>query len=282
MVLTIRRLRFADIDQVDQVLIATFQESSFKDELAFCLKLQPDGWLVAQKDHSIIGMVGAVNYGSVAQVGLMAVHPAYQGQGIGRTLLGSLLKKLDQQGCSSIRLEASAAGVSLYSKFGFEKYEATWVFTHFRCDLTLPISHQVVPLRLHHLPALSAFDTPIFGDNRQILFNLLLREFSDRAFITYDQKGEIVGYLFAQSNLIGPWVATTSKAAERLLAAALSLPFSTSPIVITPGDNPSVRQLLGFYGFRPPQFASHRHMIRGEVALNQRQNIYGLAHFSLG
>jgi predicted N-acetyltransferase YhbS len=282
MTLLVRQLEIADIDQIDQVLIAAFQESSFKDELKFCLKLQPNGWLIAQKDQAMLGMVGAINYGSVAQVGLMAVHPAFQGQGIGRILLGSLLKQLDQQNCPVIRLEASAAGVGLYSKFGFGKYKTTQVFTYCQCDLPLFVSQQIVPLQLHHLPALSVLDTPIFGSNRQVLFSLLLQELSDRAFITYDQAGKIVGYLFAQSNLIGPWVAITPKAAERLLVAALSLPFNVPPVVIAPDDNPFVRQLLLTYGFRSPQTASHCHMIRGKITLGQRCNVYGLAHFSLG
>lgn len=282
MTLLVRQLGIVDIDQVDQVLIAAFQENSFKDELKFCLKLQPDGWFVAQKDQVMLGMVGAVNYGSVAQVGLMAVHPTFQGQGIGRALLRSLLKQLDQQNCPTIRLEASAAGVGLYSKFGFKKYKTTQVFTYCQCDLPLFVSQQIVALQLHHLPALSVFDTPIFGGSRKVLFNLLLQEFGDRAFIAYDKAGKIVGYLFAQSNLIGPWVAITPQAAERLLVAALSLPFNVSPVVIAPDDNPFVRQLLLTYGFRSAQSASHCHMIRGKITLGQRCNVYGLAHFSLG
>lgn len=282
MTLIVRQLRIADVDQVNPILMAAFQESSFKNELKFCLKLQPDGWLVAQEDQTILGMVGAVTYSSVAHVGLMAVHPAFQGQGIGSLLLNSLLDQIEHQGCSTVRLEASATGARLYSKFGFKKYKATQVFTYCQGDLPLSVAPQIVSLQSHHLPAISAFDTPIFGADRRVLFKLLLQEFSDRAFVTYDETGKIVGYLFAQPNLIGPWIATTSEVAERLLIAALSLPFNTPPIVIAPTDNPFIRQLLLHYGFTPPQSADHCHMIRGRIAVSQRHNICGLAHFSLG
>jgi len=148
--------------------------------------------------------------------------------------------------------------------------------------LPLSVAPQIIPLQSHHLPALSAFDTPIFGADRQVLFKLLLQEFSNRAFLAYEKTGRIVGYLFAQPNLIGPWIAATSEVAERLLIAALSLPFNTPPIVIAPSDNPFIEQLLLHYGFTPPQSSKHCHMIRGGITSNQRHNICGLAHFSLG
>jgi len=106
MTVIVRQLRISDVEQVDQILMAAFQESSFKDELKLYLKLQPDGWLVAQEDQTILGMVGAVHYSSVAHVGLMAVHPVFQGQGVGSILLESLLDQLEYQRCSIIRLEA--------------------------------------------------------------------------------------------------------------------------------------------------------------------------------
>lgn len=261
-------------------MVAYGRSSSFKSELRRCLTLQSDGWLVAEKDRNLVGMVGTVDYGPIAYVGLMGVHPAAQGQGIGGVLLNQLLLWLDRRGCPLALLDATEAGTGLYTKFGFVEDEKSWVF-----DLgdgrQLQTCEQVSRLRLIDLAALSAFDAPIFGANRQAVFATYLRELPERAFITRDQTGQISGYLFAQSKSLGPWAASTPEAAQMLLAAALSLSFDSTPRVLVPGSNPSARDLLLSWGFREQRALSH--MRRGRnTAPAQRCKLYGLASFAIG
>ena len=66
------------------------------------------------------GIVGAYNYGPCASIGMMAVHPQAQRQGIGYILMRSLVKHLDGQGVPLLFLEASAAGQRLYPSLDFE------------------------------------------------------------------------------------------------------------------------------------------------------------------
>jgi hypothetical protein len=47
--------------------------------------LQPDGWFVAELDGQWL-MVGTVDYGEFAYIGLMAVHQRCSARGIGRAL----------------------------------------------------------------------------------------------------------------------------------------------------------------------------------------------------
>jgi N-acetylglutamate synthase-like GNAT family acetyltransferase len=225
--------------------------SSFQSELQRYLKLQPDGWLIAECDGSPVGMVGAVDYGGVAYVGLMGVHPAAQKQGIGWALLEKLLAWLDRRNCPLALLDATQAGVPLYAKFGFVEDEKSLVFEQDSVGKRVNCLTQVRVLRSHDLNALSAFDTPIFGADRQEVFAAFLQEIPDRAFIVRDETDQISGYLFAQSEKLGPWAANTPEVAETLLAAALSLP-DNMPKVLVPGSNVSARQLLIRYAELPP------------------------------
>lgn len=140
---------------------------------------------------------------------------------------------------------------------------------------------QVRVLRSHELNALSAFDTPIFGADRQEVFAAFLQEIPDRAFIVRDETDQISGYLFAQSDKLGPWAANTPEVAETLLAAALSLPFDNTPKVLVPGSNLSAWQLLIRYGFKQKRVLIH--MRRGRNASpGHRVMLYGMASFAIG
>jgi ribosomal protein S18 acetylase RimI-like enzyme len=54
----------------------------------------------------------------------MAVHPDYQGQGIGSNLLAEICNLADKSS-QDIYLESTPAGLRLYQKTGFESLE-TW------------------------------------------------------------------------------------------------------------------------------------------------------------
>lgn len=282
MVLTIRNLTEADLDPIDSVLIAAYgRPSSFKFELQRYLRVQPDGWLIAECDGSPVGMVGAVDYGELAYVGLLGVHPAAQKQGIGRTLLERLLAWLDSRNCPLSILDATEAGAPLYAKFGFVEDERTLVFEQVGVGQPMELLQQVRVLRSHDLKALSAFDTPIFGANRQEVFAAFLEEIPDRAFIVCDQTNQISGYLFAQSEKLGPWAANTPEAAETLLATALSLPFDNTVKAIVPSSNPSARELLIRYGFQEKRALSHMRR-GGSASPGCCAMLYGMASFAIG
>jgi predicted N-acetyltransferase YhbS len=118
--LRIRALQPEDFAAADDVLRAAFHASiSFVPRLRRYLALQPDGWLVADDEGQVVGMVGAIDYGAFAYVGLMAVRPDRQGQRLGRKLLDALLADLDGRGRPCALLDASPAGAPLYERSGF-------------------------------------------------------------------------------------------------------------------------------------------------------------------
>ena len=86
--ISIRALTFADIPDADRILCAAFRtKDSRATELHRYLTLQSDGWFAAEIENKLVGTVGAVVYDTFAYLGLMAVDPSVQRQGIARQLM---------------------------------------------------------------------------------------------------------------------------------------------------------------------------------------------------
>jgi hypothetical protein len=136
-------------------------------------------------------------------------------------------------------------------------------------------------LQRQDVQAVADFDAPIFGGDRTSVFHTLLADFPGRAFLVRDQAGQVSGYLFAQSRRIGPWIAKRPQDAEKLLQAALSLPYEGAPIAIAPKMNTAAVELLERFGF---QYArSCRHMRRGGSHMPaQRTLVYAQTNFAIG
>ncbi len=282
MTLTIRHLSEADLEPLERVLVAAFGiQSNYKKEIQRYKALQRDGWFVAELDGAPVGMVGAVDYGEFAYVGLMVVHPTVQRRGIGRALMERLLDWLDGRGVPVVLLDATEAGASLYTKLGFVDDSSTLVFQGEHGASSPYSSLKVSTLRKEELSALTAFDAPIFGANRLCVFATYLSEFSDRAFAAHTEAGQIAGYLVAQHSILGPWAASTPEVAEALLAVALKEPFDGAPRVLVPSTNQAATSLLERQGFIKQR--TLRHMRRGgSAALGQRERLYGLVSLAIG
>ena len=279
--LAVRAMTEADLDAADAILMPAFAlPRSRKPELRRYLALQPDGWLLVALDGEPVGVVGAIDYGPFAYVGLMGVHPAAQRRGVATLLMERLLAWLDGRGCPMVLLDASAAGAPLYTRLGFVEEDKAVEFCQDDCALRPRPSERVGPLRAEEIAALAGFDAPIFGANRASVLASFFADDPGRAFVARDGEGRIDGYLFAQARRIGPWAARDAAVAEALLAAALALPFDGSPTVIAPGLNADAGRLLLGYGFSPQR--SLRHMRRGAGATGQRGLLYGQASFAIG
>jgi GNAT superfamily N-acetyltransferase len=281
MTITIRSLTEADFGIADTILQAAYGGASRKKRLQFYLRLQPDGWLIAAIDGELAGVAGAIDYGPVGHIGLVAVHPTQQRRGIARALMEWLLAWFDQRGCPVIRLDASAAGAHLYDQLGFVEDEKTVIFRQDDCTPRSAPSPRIWPLRPADIPGLTTFDAPLFGAERAAVFSGLLAEAPGRAFLARDADGQVSGYLFAQSQVLGPWAARTPAEAEALVAAALRLPFEGVPGAIVPSSNADAAQLLMRYGFSPQRSLSH--MRRGGAGpIGRRAQLYGQTSLAIG
>ena len=281
MTISIHTLTAADLDHADAIQQAAYGGGSRKDRLQLYLSLQPDGWLLATLDGEPAGIAGGTNYGTVGHIGLVAVDPSKQRRGVALALMEHLLGWFAEQRCPVIQLDASDAGAPLYRKLGFVEDEKTLGFTQDDCALRPAQSERVGRLCAEDIPALVAFDAPIFGGARAMVFAAALAEAPERAFVARDAEGQISGFLFAQPQVLGPWAARTLADAEALLAAALTLPFGGAIRTLTPGSNADAAKLLMRYGFSPQRLL--RRMRRGgAAAVGQRSLLYGQASLAIG
>lgn len=83
------------------------------------LRLAPRGCYVAQVDGRGVGTAAAFRFGDIAWIAMVLVDPECRGQGVGTTLLTHVLRELDENGCVSVRLDATELGRPLYEKLGF-------------------------------------------------------------------------------------------------------------------------------------------------------------------
>lgn len=283
MALVIRRMTAADLEPLVGVVNGAYRRSTTSvEDLQRYLYLNPTGWLVAEWHGSLAGMVGDVNYGSRAWVGLMAVDPPLQGRGIARALMESLLDELDQAGCPTEVLDASTAGAPLYEKLGFVDVD---LVDAYRLDVRRPsppsLPTAIGPLRDTDLAAVAALDMAAFGHDRHAVIRSFLADDRERAFVHRDREGAIDGYLIAQPLRIGPWTASSSDAAAALLAAALTLPYEGEPSVLIPYANTAGIALLEERGFTRQRRL--RHMRRGTPPIGDHRELrYGQASFTLG
>jgi ribosomal protein S18 acetylase RimI-like enzyme len=225
-------------------------------------------------------MGGAIDYGPFAYIGLMAVLPSLQRRGVASAIMDRLLAWIADRGCPTALLDASPAGERLYEKLGFVDDDTVIQYVQDDCAMRPRPSERVGPLAEADLAALEAFDTPIFGASRAAVLATLRAEYPDRAFVVRDQAGAPAGYLVAQPQTIGPWVARGPAEAEALLAAALALDFEEAPRVLAPGANTHAAGLLMRYGFSPQR--SLRHMRYGDAIPARRELVYGQASYAIG
>ncbi len=282
MALVVRRMNADDLEPLTHVVNAAYQRSTTSvEDLHRCLRLEPTGWFMAEWNGAPAGMVGAVDYGSRAWLGLMAVDPPLQGRGIARALMAGALEWSDQR-CPTVVLDASTAGAPLYEKLDFIDVDLVDAYRLQSRDLSLPsLSAAISPMRPDDLAEAAALDATAFGHDRSAVIQSFLADDPERAFVHRDREGAVDGYLIAQPFRIGPWVAISSEAAAALLGAALTLPYADAPSVLVPLANAAGIALLEDHGFARQRRL--RHMRRGTPLINDRRELrYGQASFTLG
>jgi predicted N-acetyltransferase YhbS len=273
------------LDEADRILMAAFRSPSRRKELAFYRSLKPNRWLVARLDGAPVGVGGVTCYGPFAWLGLMAVDPAMQRRGIGQALVEALIVRAHELGCEAVLLDASNTGASVYARIGFGEDDRVRVYTRVAPegspDGAFTAAQRITPLTQDDLAALVAFDARYFGARREALLAASLHRYEDRVFAARAEAGAISGYLVAQEQRFGPWVAATPEAARALLAHALTLPYATPPSVIVPAQNRDATDLLGRSGFRSSRELRHMRY-GGEPGLQRRERLYGQASFAIG
>jgi len=273
------------MDAVDRVLRSAFKTSyERKDNLKRYLEIHACGPFVARLDNEIVGFGAAMDYGPFAYIGKMGVEPKVQRRGIGGSILIRLLEWLDDRRCPTALLDASPYGGPLYEKFGFIESDLTDVMQR-----TIVKNHakqersalNLVKKGVVEFPKLLLFDLPRFGADRLQLLRSYFDDDPTRFLVSYNLKGEVDGFLVAQSRVIGPWVASNAEVAEDLLDKALEFSFEENPTVFVSASNEEALELLSYHGFEKQR--TQRHMYKGKpIQRDRKGSIYGQANFSFG
>ncbi len=268
--------------KADAILKAAFRgRLSRRHELGLYRRIQPDGWFVASRRGDPVGMVGAVVYDAFAHVGMMAVHPAAQRQGVGMALMRFLLSRLDRDGVPLVSLDASEAGRPMYEKLGFVAHGETLTFQRRKAAGGRAPAADIPRISRGELPEVAAWDARCFGAGREKVLRILWADAPDRALLLRDSAGRIAGYLFARPAGIGPWVCRCADAAEQLIKAALALPYAGAVSAIIPAENRAAVDLILRHGFTRTR--ANRRMSRGAGAgAGVRRKIYAQASLALG
>lgn len=208
-----------------------------------CLQLQPDGCFVAERDGVAVGTVTTCIFGPIAWIAMVLVDVAHRGQGIGRTLLDHALAFLDGRGISSVRLDATPLGRTLYEKRGFvEEYTLTR-FEGVPSLVGSPASFRdkiaVVAMRPAHQERVMQFDRQITGTDRAGLLRHLYAETPAEWRLALRGE-ELLGFTAARAGSrawqIGPCLAT-AEAGPLLLADALARRVGQRVFVDVPTEN---------------------------------------------
>ena len=85
-----------------------------------------NGFLVAETDESIVGVIGLERYGEYGLLRSAVVHPQRQGRGVGRQLVERLIESARADGVTSMYLLTTTAE-SYFPTFGFSKVERSIV-----------------------------------------------------------------------------------------------------------------------------------------------------------
>jgi dTDP-4-amino-4,6-dideoxy-D-galactose acyltransferase len=89
-----------------------------------------DAVLIDTHEDRLSGFI-TISAGNPARIGLLAVHPEYQGMGIGSKLLAGVRLWCSQQGCTELRVATQGSNlgaIRLYEKNGFTLIQESAIF----------------------------------------------------------------------------------------------------------------------------------------------------------
>lgn len=287
MTTSLRVMRLDDLPAVNMLLrLAYRNENDYLPRLRRQIELEPEGWLVTEREGALTGCGGVTMMGAAGYIGLVGVDPACQRQGIATTLMKALIGWARARGCATILLDASPAGKPLYLGMGFVEDDIVRVWQR-AADAPRPLPDTPrTPLQPYHerdLGAIIAFDAACYGAPRDRIVAGYIADDPVMVTLTRDQAGALTGYLVVQraSHMVGPWVASSRDAAQTLLLDALARHLDAMAIIMAPGANQHAAESLCAAGFTVNRTLTHMRL-GAPLAPERRQLVYGQISFALG
>ena len=192
--------------------------------------------MVAECGNRVIGTTTAINYSNqVAWIGMVLVDKEYRGQGISKSLLTDVFKKLES--CKSVKLDATPAGQQVYKKFGFtDEYLIARMTNASMKNLPTDDDNEILhgPIQFEQIQEIIALDEIIFGANRTQLIKSLINEYPGKSLLL-KRNNRLTGFALGREGTkyhqIGPVVASNTTDTKILIMKALTK-LTNQPVVV--------------------------------------------------
>jgi predicted N-acetyltransferase YhbS len=275
----VRSMRPADYEPAWQAVLA----GGWGDRrltLAFYLRYAMADLFVAEAaDGAIVGTASAVRHAATGWIGLVFVAPALRGQGLGRRLTVAALERLQDLGCRSILLAASALGRPIYERLGFSTCGGYAVLRRAAADLAVPSQPDVRRLRAADLEAVSRLDRQASGEDRRAAIETL--GLADGQGWVLGPPGAVRGFALRTPWGLGPAVAADPVDGQRLLDVLLHQPWTAAQVAVTvPTENALARAHLASRGFAEGDTLPR--MVFGETVPWQPETLWAIFNFAMG
>ena len=188
------------------------------------MELDPGGSFAAFDGGNVVGTTTTAAYGNdLAWIGMVIVGEEYRRRGIATRLMRSALDRLRGAGVSTIKLDATPDGRSLYESLGFipESLIERW-----ECGSVAGSATDALKLDDRFRDNVFALDRLAFGADRSRLLRLLLDDACCHPLVSIDPaNGNVRGYALARRGAkafyVGPLIAVDEMVAAALLDAML-------------------------------------------------------------
>jgi GNAT superfamily N-acetyltransferase len=207
----------SDLQQADRLLTAAYLPPSWRREVEVYVRTQPDGWFVVDDGGEIVAMAGGLVYGSFCWLGLVATLPGWERRGLATRLSARISEWAKERGCRTVALDASEKGRPVYERLGFLPVGETVVLV---APTSVPPSDEGTADRIDDLDELLGLDRSVFGGDRATLLESIREMEAPHVYAVRGNDG-VAGYVFAREGMLGPGVARSPAAAERLLRTAV-------------------------------------------------------------
>jgi predicted GNAT family acetyltransferase len=219
------------------------------------LENSPRGCFVMEHDGKIVGTATTISYENrFAWIGMVLVDPKYRKQGIGTELLKKTIEYLDGSHMATMKLDATPQGKPIYTKLGFvEEYEIErWILKRTPGANVTGASSVSAPINEKQRAQIFRMDKELFGADRSFLLMALSEETPEFAMAVWEEE-LLQGYAFGRGGLfadhLGPWMARTRGAAEKILRGFLAQSSRETIIVDCMKSNAMAVEQLRSCGF---------------------------------
>ncbi|MEI5906637.1 GNAT family N-acetyltransferase [Bacillus spongiae] len=228
----------------------------------------------------LVSCGAVIPYGDrLASIGMIIVHPAYQGKGLGREVTESCLQSISTS--TTVMLIATAEGKPMYEGMGFQVVESVHKYIRNKDSSrhsNEKLEKRIVPMKAEDMAQVIEIDKGAFGENRATFLKNRIKQ-AKEAVVVKSEDGKIIGYslsILGPVNLIiGPIVAPSKEWATRLIDR-LALNHHGNVRIDVPKGHPELMVYLERVGFEkvsePPV------MVKNTTKLPKRNHtLFGIA-----